>query len=396
MQNFIGKDGFIWWLGVVEDRDDPLGLNRVRVRIFGHHTENKQDIPTADLSWAHACHSPNTSMTDGTPLIGDYVFGFFTDGLSAQAPVIIGVFPGIVSNSPNDSTGFSEGDFYKKDEPTTSRLHRNEKIDETIIGKHNLNLDIGVETADENTWDEPPSLYNAKIPYNRVTETEGGHVFELDDTKGFERIQLSHPAGTFFEISPDGTKVTKVSGKNYEIFLDDHNIHVKGVCNITVDGDTNLYVKGNVTELVDGDVKSTIHGNVNQTIDGNVDELIHGNVTQKIDGDVNETVHGHVTQIVEYGNVDLTVRGDEDVYGNMIIRVHGNVTENVGGNYILNVGKDVIINGKTVNINHGTKGAARIGDTADTGDAGTGGDLDNNSAGTNVIETGSGTVFIGD
>jgi hypothetical protein len=41
-------------------------------------------------------------------------------------------------------------------------------------------------------------------------------------------------------------------------------------------------------------------------------------------------------------------------------------------------------------------GAARIGDTADTGDQGTGSDTDNNSAGTNKIESGSGTVFIGD
>ena len=68
----------------------------------------------------------------------------------------------------------------------------------------------------------------------------------------------------------------------------------------------------------------------------------------------------------------------------------------VDGNYNLNVTGDIKINGKTVNINRGTKGAARIGDTADTGDDGTGSHFDVNSPGTNVIETGSGTVFIGD
>ena len=47
-------------------------------------------------------------------------------------------------------------------------------------------------------------------------------------------------------------------------------------------------------------------------------------------------------------------------------------------------------------MNRGTMGAARIGDTADTGDTGTGGPNDTNEAGTNVIESGSGTVFIGD
>jgi hypothetical protein len=54
------------------------------------------------------------------------------------------------------------------------------------------------------------------------------------------------------------------------------------------------------------------------------------------------------------------------------------------------------MNGKTINLNRGTMGAARIGDTADTGDDGTGSHFDTNSPGTNVIETGSGTVFIGD
>ena len=32
MQNFMGMDGFIWFTGVVEDRNDPSKLGRVRVR----------------------------------------------------------------------------------------------------------------------------------------------------------------------------------------------------------------------------------------------------------------------------------------------------------------------------------------------------------------------------
>ena len=38
---FMGRDGFIWFAGVVEDRQDPLKLGRVRVRALGYHTENK-------------------------------------------------------------------------------------------------------------------------------------------------------------------------------------------------------------------------------------------------------------------------------------------------------------------------------------------------------------------
>ena len=42
--DFAGKNGFIWWIGVVEDRVDPLKLGRCRVRCFGWHTEEKNKI----------------------------------------------------------------------------------------------------------------------------------------------------------------------------------------------------------------------------------------------------------------------------------------------------------------------------------------------------------------
>lgn len=65
----------------------------------------------------------------------------------------------------------------------------------------------------------------------------------------------------------------------------------------------------------------------------------------------------------------------------------------VSGNYTLQVGGNIKINGSQVNINNGSKGAARVGDTADTGDDPPG---VSGSDGTNKIETGSKTVFIGD
>ena len=46
MENFYGKDGFIWFTGVVEDRDDPDKLGRVRVRCVGYHTDDVTKIPT--------------------------------------------------------------------------------------------------------------------------------------------------------------------------------------------------------------------------------------------------------------------------------------------------------------------------------------------------------------
>ena len=53
---FMGQDGFNWFVGVVESRDDPAELGRVQVRCLGYHTENLDDIPTKDLPWAHVMH----------------------------------------------------------------------------------------------------------------------------------------------------------------------------------------------------------------------------------------------------------------------------------------------------------------------------------------------------
>ena len=41
-QSFMGLDGFIWFVGVVEDRNDPALLGRVRVRCLGFHTDDKE------------------------------------------------------------------------------------------------------------------------------------------------------------------------------------------------------------------------------------------------------------------------------------------------------------------------------------------------------------------
>jgi hypothetical protein len=92
MKNFIGQDGFIWWIGKVVDIDDPLTLGRCKVRIFGYHGEEK-DIPNEDLPWATAIHPVNTPNFYGTPKEDDWVFGFFLDSLSAQEPAMMGYFP---------------------------------------------------------------------------------------------------------------------------------------------------------------------------------------------------------------------------------------------------------------------------------------------------------------
>jgi hypothetical protein len=96
MKNFIGQDGFVWWIGIVEDIDDPLTLGRCKVRCFGYHPAKKDGlVPTEDLPWATSIHPVNTPNLYGTPKAGDWVFGFFLDSMSAQEPAILGYLPAI-------------------------------------------------------------------------------------------------------------------------------------------------------------------------------------------------------------------------------------------------------------------------------------------------------------
>jgi len=95
MENFIGKDNFIWWVGVIENRIDPLGVGRCQIRIFGWHTDNVSELPTTDLPWAHPILPINNSKSFQTLKVGDWIVGFFMDGQSGQFPVMMGVLPSI-------------------------------------------------------------------------------------------------------------------------------------------------------------------------------------------------------------------------------------------------------------------------------------------------------------
>ena len=101
MAYFMGKGGFIWWQGVVEDRHDPLYLGRCRIRVLGWHSENKNDQPTEGLPWAYPV-SPITSASQtgvGTspigPVEGTWVIGFYRDGEDGQEPMFFGTVGGI-------------------------------------------------------------------------------------------------------------------------------------------------------------------------------------------------------------------------------------------------------------------------------------------------------------
>ena len=75
--NIKSLENFVWWIGEIENRVDPLGIGRCQIRIFGYHTEDKTILPTVDLPWAHPVFPLNASKTFSSPMVGEWVLGFF-------------------------------------------------------------------------------------------------------------------------------------------------------------------------------------------------------------------------------------------------------------------------------------------------------------------------------
>ena len=97
--------------GIVEDRNDPLKIGRVRVRVHGYHSDDKGKIATPDLPWSHVVMPVTTAGLGGfgnqhSLVEGTTVFGFFRDGREAQEPVILGSSGGIPENFSNPDRGF--------------------------------------------------------------------------------------------------------------------------------------------------------------------------------------------------------------------------------------------------------------------------------------------------
>ena len=259
----MGKDGFQWFVGVVDDRQDPQKLGRVRVRCLGYHTEVHEDLKTADLPWAHPMNPITSATVSGLgqtplgPVEGTWVVGFFSDAGEAQQPIIMGTLPGVPTSLPtkDGSKGFQDrlnGNYPKYvNEPDVNRLAVNDTNNPhptLTLRKADRDLAVGVANTDATTivddvvdaddgtfWNEPETPYDATYPYNHVMETEGGHIREYDDTVGNKRIHERHSSGSGYEIFDDGTKVTRVKKDNYEIVSADEYCHIQGTARQTID-----------------------------------------------------------------------------------------------------------------------------------------------------------------
>ena len=349
--NFLGFNNFIWFNGVVEDRHDPFKIGRVRVRCLGVHTHDKEVLPTADLPWAQVIlpvTSPGISGLGQSPSFlveGSWVFGYFRDGKDCQEPCVIGSIPGRPIEKSKPEKGFYDPSgvypAYVSDSDV-NMLATNDTLTHPHLTMR-MNTVTGIPTADFNattgatyeqikasdgdTWDQPAITYNAVYPYNKVYESERGHIFEVDDTEGAERIYASHRTGTSYEIDATGTIVHLNKKDKYEITTGHQRHSIGGASDITIDGRHKIYINKSQTPNNHYDIQVGPNANVNiqvdkgdinlVTVDGNINVNSGGDYNLKVKGNYSSLIEGYKSEIIS-GTKTSSTSGTVKHYGSTI------------------------------------------------------------------------------
>jgi predicted chitinase len=190
-------------------------------------------------------------------------------------------------------------------EPDTNRLARG-IIEGTIVEKKDANVKKGIPKAyDSGSWDQPMPSFGAKYPFNKVFETESGHVQEFDDTPGQERIHTYHRSGTYTEIDPNGTQVNYIVGDSFTLMERNGCIHVAGECNITVEGNTNIFARTDANIEVAQNANIRVGNNVDLGVANDMYIAAGGDVLIKAGGDFIVQA-ANISQKAEAVNIEST------------------------------------------------------------------------------------------
>lgn len=316
----------VWFTGTIESILDPKGLDRVQVRCFGFHSDNRAAVATTDLPWAPLMHT-GARMSAGLMLPGNLVVGFFLDGNEAQQPVVMGVLTG-VPTTKNTQLGFSDptGKYPKAVNTPDNYPSARGVANGSPTTYTKSTVLSGIPAADGGSFSEPPSAFAPVYPQNHVLETTEGHIFELDDTPGAERIHMFHKAGSFYEFHPDGTLVVRSIKDEYELILGNKNMYVAGALNITVAGDVNIASGGKITMSSVGDVNWIVGCDFSLQVVGKCDVNATGDVGISTTGSLDLSASGTINQSSS-GSMDLSSSGSISIQAPSSISVQASTVE---------------------------------------------------------------------
>ena len=208
---FMGQDGFVWAIGVIEDRFDPEKLGRVRVRWLGYHTEDKEKILTKDLPWAQVMQSVGGSSMAGVGdapvnlVEGSWVVGFFRDPDSLQDPIVIGTMPGMntttaLAGGGGKKWGQSRGQYKTFEQP------QNYGDNKTIEGSETQYKDFEKgffdPTYDQADIPHPPSELTSSSAKGYAEVPSEYILFDYTDANLYPRV-LNWSPELIKDIIPD-------------------------------------------------------------------------------------------------------------------------------------------------------------------------------------------------
>ena len=362
--NFMGLDGFVWFVGVVEDRNDPDALGRVRVRCIGFHTEDISALPTTDLPWAHVMHpvtDPSMHGMGSTPSFlveGSYVIGFFRDAGDKQQPIIIGSLPGNPESAADPRSGFNDprginaiqtqykgnpvyGPYpvdgvnytmasgHQLGESDTSRLAQDENSENhnALINRRAMRL--SGDPSDLSGNGVPTATKPNLSAVSDVAETETRGFWEEPHPKGHSATIKPYPSSKYpynhvHESESGHIREIDDTPKAERLFTQ----HKSGTFEeLHTDGSKVIKVIGDNYEIIAGDSYVSISGSVNLTIAGTVREYIKGDYHLEVEGDYTQKIGGNIRTKVGYksgGNVE------EEIKGNHAYNISGYVRGNIG------------------------------------------------------------------
>lgn len=173
----------------------------------------------------------------------------------------------------------------------------------------------------------PDTTYKAEYPWNATHVSRSGHEFHIDDTPGNERLRQGHKAGTYWEISPDGRRVTLIVADEYH--------YVKGGLTLTVDDNYDVKVAGNMRLVIEGDCYTEVHGDMVAAVGGDSTIATVGDSTVATGGDSYAKVQGSMHTSVE---------------GNMNAEVKKDLEASVDGDVSMTVKKNIEVEAKSIRI----------------------------------------------
>jgi hypothetical protein len=361
--------------GVVEDRNDPKKAGRVKVRVWGVHSnlrvkDEREGIPVDELPWAE----PAMGLIEGSvsgfglwsvPLQGSHVFVFFENGHIMQ-PRYFATVPGIPAAGPNTDLelGFQDPDGVYPiaaaepplkpnalNEPDFHRLARGE-ITSTIVNEKKDRQIKEIPTAIEGDegpvkWNEPLPSYAAVYPENIVLATHAGIVVEIDNTiipaeneneteQGKRRVHIYHPSHTYVEITEEGDIILRNERDSFEIVTRNKKIYIKANEDKTIDLTQSLYVKKDREIKVDRHETKTIAKDLNIDVGNEYNQTVGADKSADITGDESKNIGG---------KLEITIGADAD------ITIGGNATVSIDGGAEISAGGVVNVFAAAINLN---------------------------------------------